>query len=287
MPQSRIPESATRAEFIIDGQPLELDISGSGGFGYGKAERLSTPATDATADQAWYEDGFHVYRFLGDEEFAALRDGVADCVRGIVARQGIDTGGFSLETYHRYVTTDEQHLAVVRLTRDLFPPDINFDVASIVGKLAKLMGHGLTDIYPGTDDRIHIIVRIIRPHRTDFNPPHKDVYEWDEQYVHPPMVNFWIPLVGVTGQSALPIAPRSHLIPEDRVYRTIEGGYIAGKRYRVRCVLNWDGSNELHRVEISEGEVLVFSPYLIHGCGVNLQGDATRVALEFRLFRTA
>jgi ectoine hydroxylase-related dioxygenase (phytanoyl-CoA dioxygenase family) len=33
------------------------------------------------------------------------------------------------------------------------------------------------------------------------------------------------------------------------------------------------------------GEMLLFSPYLIHGGGVNFNKDITRVSLEMRFFR--
>ena len=39
------------------------------------------------------------------------------------------------------------------------------------------------------------------------------------------------------------------------------------------------------RPDPNPDEVLVFSPYLIHGGAVNLNEDMTRVSLEMRLWR--
>jgi ectoine hydroxylase-related dioxygenase (phytanoyl-CoA dioxygenase family) len=95
----------------------------------------------------------------------------------------------------------------------------------------------------------------------------------------------WVPICGVNDKSSLPIAPGSHLLPEDKILRTMDGGVVAGKKYRVRSIAVWDGRSDLTRAKVEEGELLVFSCHLIHGIAVNDQDDQTRVALEFRLFR--
>jgi hypothetical protein len=277
----------SQAEFIINDHPYSVDIGGSPAFSFGAAQTLSEPGTDATYFQKWYRDGFCVVRFIDDAGFESLREGVSRSVSRIVASLGIDVTGFELQRYHRYVCDDETHHRVVRLTRDLFPPDFNFPVSAITERFERLLGFGLTDIDPHTGEQLHIIVRINRPGSTDYNPPHKDIYEdWDSKGVIPKLVNFWIPVCGVSAQSALPVAPSSHLLPEDRIYRTVEGGVVAGKSYRVRSILHWDGKNRLQRPRVGDGEVLVFSPHLVHGCAINVQPDTTRVALELRLFST-
>ena len=114
----------------------------------------------------------------------------------------------------------------------------------------------------------------------------QDIYEdWDQAGYIPLFVNFWVPICGVTSRSSLPVAPRSHLLTEDKIVRTVEGGIVNGRRYRVRNIKSWDGKNEMTRVKIKQGEVLIFSSHLIHGFAINDQQDQTRVALEFRLFK--
>jgi ectoine hydroxylase-related dioxygenase (phytanoyl-CoA dioxygenase family) len=54
----------------------------------------------------------------------------------------------------------------------------------------------------------------------------------------------------------------------------------------VNLILNWNRSKQLGRVKIETGEVLIFSPHLIHGLALNYKIDQTRVGLEFRLFKS-
>jgi hypothetical protein len=276
----------SEVQYVIDGQPCTLDVAGSPAFAHGKPEQLSRPDTDITSGQAWYDRGYGIFRFLDDTGFASLREGIARSIRGIVASLGVDTAGFELETYHRYVRDDALHRKVVGITRDLFPDDFNFPILDTLARLERLLGFGLTDVDPDTGEKLHIIVRINRPDSHDFNPPHKDIYEaWDADATLPRFANFWIPICGVTPQSSLPLVPGSHRLPEDRIVRTFAGGVAGGNEYRVRTVLRWDGSNELQRPAVGYGEVLIFSSHLVHGCAINRQDDATRVALEFRLYR--
>jgi ectoine hydroxylase-related dioxygenase (phytanoyl-CoA dioxygenase family) len=99
-------------------------------------------------------------------------------------------------------------------------------------------------------------------------------------------LNFWIPIAGVTEKSNLPLAPKSHLINENLVLRTFEGGEIEGNKYRVRMIKSWNGESTLTRSKVRYGEVLIFSSHLIHGLAVNDEANKTRVALEFRLFKS-
>jgi Phytanoyl-CoA dioxygenase (PhyH) len=276
----------SEAEFIIDGEALSVDIGGSPPFVFGAPQTLSGPETDPTYSQPWYPLGFAVLPIFDPSEFAAIRDGISASIERILGSLEIEVGGFELERYHHFVRDDETHFQVAGRTRDLFPPDFNFSIEDVTRRLGKSLGFELTDVDPRTGEQLHVIVRINRPGSTDYNPTHKDIYEdWDAEQVIPQFVNFWIPISGVTSRSALPLAPASHRIPEDRIYRTIEGGVIAGKPYRVRSILHWDGQNLLERAAVTDGDVLVFSPHLIHGCALNAEPDKTRVALELRLFR--
>jgi ectoine hydroxylase-related dioxygenase (phytanoyl-CoA dioxygenase family) len=52
----------------------------------------------------------------------------------------------------------------------------------------------------------------------------------------------------------------------------------------VPAVKNSETPLELIRPNPSASEVLVFSPYLLHGGAVNLNADATRLSLEMRFW---
>ncbi len=284
-------ERDDQLKIVVDGCDISLDVEGSPPFQAGSEHCLSGPDTDITYGQPWYEAGFGVFPFLSHERFEALQAGIAEAVAGIIkSTDGLSgdhcSEAFNLEHYHRLVTTDEAHFKVVGRTRDLFPKDFGFTINDLIDRIEDIVGFGLTDVDPATGEQLHIIVRINRPGSNDFNPPHKDIYEvWDQAGRLPRFLNIWIPVCGVTPASALPLAPGSHLIREDRILRTRDGGLVNGNRYRVRAIASWDGQNTMVRAPVSQGEVLVFSSHLIHGLAINQEPDRTRVALEFRLFR--
>ena len=214
--------------------------------------------------------------------------GTTNLIKEIIKRNiKANADKLELENYHKWVKSDEDHFEVVSKTRDLFSEDFDFSISKLISRFSDILNTKLTDIKPNSNKRTHIIVRINRPKSSDYNPPHKDMYEDFDNGVELKnnFVNLWIPIAGVTRKTSLPIAPSSHLISEDKILRTVEGGVIEGNKYRVRMVKEWGGSTTLTRAEVNYGEVLIFSSHLIHGLATNEEDDLTRVALEFRLFK--
>ena len=273
------------AKFIIDGEPHDFDV-GESVFKFGSSEILSDKNTDISYHQKWYHRGFETFQFLNNSEFELLSEGISRCISSLIGRLGIDVSNFKLERYHHYIRDDDMHHKIAGMTRDLFLEDFDFPILDLIDKLGKIVGLQLTDINSDSGKRTHIIVRINRPNSSDFNPPHKDIYEsFDSNFVIPKFVNFWVPICGVSSKSMLPVVPGSHLLSEDKIFRTFVGGIVNNNKYRVRSILSWDGKNEMYRPPIKYGEVLVFTPHLIHGCAINSQENITRVALEYRLFK--
>lgn len=277
----------TQVSFIIDNKNYDFTVPDSEHFSKGVDEILSNSDTDITFHQPWYEEGYTSVKFLNDEEYKKLYEGLNESIAQIISRElNADINEFALSRYHHFVTNDEDHFKVVSKTRDLFAEDFNFSIKQLIPRFENILGFGLTDINPATGKLMHIIVRINRPKSNDFNPPPKDIYEGvDNQNYIPQFVNLWIPIAGVTNKSVLPIAPKSHMIPESEILRTRQGGVVNGNTYRVRMIKEWAGQNTLIRPKVNYGEVLMFSSHLIHGLAVNDEVDITRVALEFRLFK--
>lgn len=273
--------------YQINGKEHSVSIKESPVFQYGKDEVLSSKETDITYNQDWYDEGFTEVDFLNDEEFKSLQDGLSTSISKIIAKElEIDTREFSLEGYHNFVKSNEDHFKIVSKTRDLFATDFNFPITKLYKRLSELVGFELTDINSHTNDKVHIIVRINRPGSNDFNPPHKDIYEGvDKKSIIFKFLNFWIPIAGVTNKSALPLAPESHRLNENEIVRTFDGGTMQGNKYRVRTIKSWARESKLMRSTVKYGQVLMFSGHLIHGLAVNEEIDKTRVALEFRLFK--
>jgi hypothetical protein len=274
--------------FEIDNETFVLSGDNSPSFKYGEDKVLSNSITDISYGQPWYNRGYQAIPFMNVSDFSNLKQGLTDCIKYLVERE-IETriDNFDLSKYHEWIKTDQQHYNIVGKTRDLFPSDFNFPIENLIAKFGDALGFELTDMDPHLDIQAHIIVRINRPGSTDYNPPHKDIYEGidgDDSYI-PRFVNFWIPICGVNKKSSLAMAPSSHLLPENEILRTFEGAVISNNKYRVRMVKEWGKCNNLTRSHTDYGDALVFSSHLIHGLAVNTQKNDTRVALEFRLFK--
>ena len=276
------------SNFEIKGKTYTVSTIGSPEFKYGEDLVLANESTDISFSQPWYQKGYAAIPFLSSEEFAFVKEGLTAAVKKIVFEElGLDPDDFSLEKYHHLVKTKEDHLKVVSRTRDLFSKDFNFPIEEMLPKFEKILGFGLTDVDPKFNEKLHIIVRINRPKSSDFNPPHKDIYEEvDKNNYIPPFINLWIPIAGVTMKSSLPMVPGSHMLNENEILRTFDGSVVEGNPYRVRMIKEWGGSKTLERADVKDGEVLFFTSHLIHGLAVNDEEDLTRVALEFRLFKS-
>jgi ectoine hydroxylase-related dioxygenase (phytanoyl-CoA dioxygenase family) len=220
--------------FFINDHAYPVSIKDTPPLSLGKNEILSGPETDVVYDQSWYDEGHVAKTFLDSEEFQKLKQGLSNVVESLIQTHlGTETTGFNLEKYHYFVKNSEDHFKIVGKTRDLFPEDFHFPIQEMIPKFEKLLGFKLSDVDPKTKEKLHIIVRINRPGSTDYNPPHKDIYEeWDQNQYLPPFVNLWIPIAGVTEKSSLPIAPGSHRIPESEILRTFDGGVVEGNKSR-------------------------------------------------------
>jgi len=274
-------------EYIINDNKYSFSDEGSSGFTFGDNIILSREDTDITYEQSWYGNGYEVLPLFSIKEHSDLLKGISNSVNKLISSElKRDCKDFNLQDYHSFITSNEDHFKIVSKTRGLLPEDFNFNIMEMISRFNDLFGFEFSNLDKKTGYQSKIIVRINRPFSTDFNPPHKDSYEVvDQDGSIPQFVNFWIPVCGVTENSSLPIVEKSHLLPESKVERTPDGGVIEGNKYRVRTVKSWDGSNKLQRVNIQDGQLLVFSPHLIHGLAVNEEKNQTRVALEFRLYK--
>lgn len=275
-------------QYFIDNQKYSFHTYDNSSFSLGKNEILSNVKNDITYTQPWYEKGYEEIQFLDNIEFEFLKEGVRNSIAKIISEEisisNID--GFNLENYHHYVLDDKAHLKVVTRSRDLFEEDFHFPVFKYLSRFEEILNMKLTNVFKIKNIKMHVIIRINRPHSNDFNPPHKDMYEGYDMLGYPPhFMNFWIPIAGVTENSSLPLASSSHLVNENIILRTFHGGLIEGNLYRVRMIKSWNQQNSLTRSNVKYGQVLMFSSHLIHGLAINNELDLTRVALEFRLFR--
>jgi hypothetical protein len=164
--------------YYIDGRPYIIKLDDTQEYFKGSDIVLSDEDNDVSFKQRWYEDGYTVKSFIDEMRFSEVKIGITQSVLGLVQKViGNKVCDFTLENYHKIILSDDHHYKVVEKTRDLFSKDFNFSIEKMIPKFEKILNFPLTDIDPKSGWRAHIILRINRPNSTDYNPPHKDIYE--------------------------------------------------------------------------------------------------------------
>lgn len=273
--------------YYIDTTSYAIELDDTQEYMTGSNIILSNEESDVTYFQNWYSQGYTIQSFLSNDEFNKIKQGVTQCVKNLIENTlNIQISNFKLEDYHNIITNNNDHYKIVSKTRDLFSKDFNFPIDEVIPRFENILNFPLTDIDPNSGWKAHIILRINRPYSNDYNPPHKDIYEhYDGERYIPKFINFWVPICGVTQKSMLPISPKTHRLPEELILRTNVGSCIGKNKYRVRAIKNWGEKVNLYRYPIEYGQVLIFSPHLIHGLAINEEPNTTRVSLEFRLYK--
>ncbi|MGB0748645.1 MAG: hypothetical protein ACPGO3_07860 [Magnetospiraceae bacterium] len=247
----------------------------------GGPEVMARVDDDLTAGQPWQKAGYVVTDFLTPAENQTIREGLADLVReSLEAATGLSPADFDPSQYHTYLRDDADHVAFCALIKDCFPYDrFPLDICNVEARISEICG---VDVWVRPRyGPAGFCIRVIRPARTDFNPPHRDV--WLDRLRHG--INLYFPIAGSTENSSLPLVPGSHFWREDQIERTAAGARVNGVNFTVPAVVDWSPKTPLMRPNPNAEQVMVFSPYLIHGGGINAQRDVTRVSLEMRLWR--
>jgi hypothetical protein len=266
--------------YEINGRRIEY-VS-EGGVCVGDNTVLSQLDIDLTRATSWHGEGYTIQNLFGSttgnttfhEKANAL---LIQCWRD--AGLPVDNS-FNPEQYHRLVTTQNVHLQCVDKTKLLSIQQFPLGIQFLEERISFLMGEPLHVRNPFDDQEVFHF-RVVRPLSGDNNPLHRDV--WLEDYKD--CINLYIPVAGSDEHSSLILAPGSHLWPESRIEKTVSGAIINGLRFNVPAVTRISGDYAMIRPNPAPGEVLIFSPYLIHGGAVNLNADRTRISLEVRLWR--
>ena len=265
--------------YIIEGEEVRCVIDGQ--TIRGGDEVLLDGDENLISGLPWEEAGYTVQPFLRPEENKAIHDGFVEIVRSMMAKAGVDPGpAFQLDQYHNYVN-QEQHYNVVGqiqagLRAELFPVPLR----RLEERLSEICRRELI-IYRKESGERSIWIRVIRPKRPDNNPLHRDV--WLDRLRH--RVNIYFPLAGSNKRSSLCVIPGSHRWKESDLVRTGEGATVNGVAFSVPAVVSAAYGLEAVRPDPNPDEVLVFSPYLVHGGAMNLNEDITRFSLEVRFHK--
>ena len=81
--------------------------------------------------------------------------------------------------------------------------------------------------------------------------------------------------------------PKSHKFNEKDILRTVSGAKVGKREFTVPAILKIKDSLDLTRPNPNYDELMVFSPYLVHGAGINEETNTTRISLEMRFWPKA
>ena len=185
----------------------------------------------------------------------------------------------NLHNYHNELT-NEEHTEILNSMpyKKYMYPDIEAFCIYLETHISTLLNEPVKIF---NDD---IWVRICRPScisQNDFNPCHKDVYL--DFYRN--TVNIYLPIVGSNEKSSLKIQPGSHKWSESETIVTKGGACIDGKKYSVDAIVASVKPLNMIRPNPTETQLMLFSPYSIHGCSDNDNENITRMSLEIRFMR--
>ncbi|MEO1051675.1 MAG: phytanoyl-CoA dioxygenase family protein [Bacteroidota bacterium] len=266
-------------DYTVNGHQLAYDAQGSKAFGNDTV--LLENADDLSAAAPWNDSGFTVSE-LPSDIFQEVTSGLRTLLINILRNAGLPvTQDFNLEQYHWLVDGNyDRHLAVIQETKLREMADFPGDVNQFIACIEEICGCPLIARNP-FDDASIFHFRVVRPLSGDNNPLHRDV--WLEDYDD--CINIYLPIAGSNEESSLILIPGSHQWSDSKIEKTDAGAQINGVKFNVPAVTSIDGSFEAIRANPRTNEVLVFSPYLVHGGAINLNRNKTRVSLEMRLWR--
>jgi hypothetical protein len=266
-------------EYFINSTRLSYHAEGERKFGEDKV--VLRDDDDLTSGKTWSEKGYTVEQLFSPDEYKAF---AAETYNLLVTRwkqSGLAPAEkFSLDQYHTLAVTKVQHLSAVDNTKLLSVNEFPGGIKKIEERISSVCGTGLNAKNP-YDGQSVFHFRVIRPQSNDNNPLHRDV--WLEDYAS--CINLYIPIAGSNDLSSLILIPESHHWPESKIERTVTGALINGIRFNVPAVTAINGVYDIERADPRENEVLIFSPYLIHGGAVNLNKNTTRISIELRLWK--
>ncbi len=275
----------------------ELCFKLNGSIVYGADQVLIEQDNNLLAETPFDGDGYTIQPFLSREDFLQTKLGITELVKRVLLQCGITMlEKFSLEKYHNFVDDTTHSMVAHAIQKGWNIAYFPIDFSKVQNRVSAVLQQELTveakhvdatDFY-SNKTLWHPIVaifslRIARPGKlTDNNPPHRDV--WLDRLRN--AVNIYVPLSGSTSNSSLALIPGSHYFNENRIGRTAGGALLNNIKYTVPCVVEIDAKKPvLTRANPAENEMLIFSPYLVHGGGYNLESDVTRVSLEVRFWK--
>ena len=218
--------------------------------------------------------GFSVLPSFSSDEFTNLREYVLKALS-----QHFDCK-ITLEGVTKYISSlkDNDFYAKMKsVYRQGFPVD-NLEKISdknITEKISDLLGYKINPLT--VDGKQSVLIRIVRPFKYDFNPPHRDIYLNHLRN----SINCFIPISGVNQYSSLALIENSHTWSEDSTIRTENSPIFNHRQFTVPAIISMaDGAKlRMFRPVVPYGSVLIFSLYYSWG-SINTSNDANKSRAE-------
>jgi|ERR1043165_2502207 hypothetical protein len=243
----------------------------------GEDEVLIKSDKDLIQNTPFYDDGFTISPALSEIQFEHLKKKLFCYLAGLAQQAGLSFASeFNFVDYHKFVN-DDSHRKIAKWEMPV--EIISAEVDAIRLNLEHLLGKKLRVRKIGSDSGLRECAgfRIVRPNKNDHNPFHKDT--WLELWRN--TVNVWLPVSGCNDQNALGLIPGSHLWNEKDILRSSPGATVNGLKYTVPAAIATTNSFKVKYITPDYCNMLIFSPYLIHGGAINLSHQ-TRISIEVR-----
>lgn len=237
----------------------------------------------------WEQPGYKITEFLDKHRFTDFYEFVyMHFIKNLKKIKAIDTSLFTLEKYHNFVN-DKEHFAFLKsvaagsfgasgIPLSLLPFSYK-DLDNLVSDLCKKKFTCRKTFYYLFTNK-HFWLRVVRPKSKDNNPPHRDNYLKRNKKI----VNIYAPIAGSNDHSSLPLIPGSHFWSDSELKITKGKAYVQDIRFINPAIVSAKQGLNMITPNPKLGELMVFTPYIIHGGGRNFNDDLTRISLEMRFW---
>jgi len=237
----------------------------------------------------WEQQGFTITQFLDKQKFLDFYDFIFQHITSHLKKiKTFNTSEFTLDRYHYYVDDNEHLMFLKSVAAGSFGMSgvplslLPFSYKEFDNLVSELCGKKFTCAkafyYLFTNK--HFWLRIVRPKSKDNNPPHRDNHLKRNRKI----VNIYAPIAGSNEHSSLPLIPGSHFWSDNELYITKGKAYVENVKFTNPAIVSSRRGLDMITPNPGLGELMVFTPYLIHGGGRNFNDDLTRISLEMRFW---
>ena len=221
------------------------------------------------------KNGYCVLNAFTSQEYKRLKNFTDEWIKKVISsHSGIDVSFRDLSQYHKWgVEIGIKHNGLFAAVNRYIDPPMGIKKIlhneKITSLLEEIHGNGFKQwADPGLG---WFGYRLIRPGMGDGYPT--SCKNWGAAAG---VVSLWLPIIGFSDHETLCFLPGSHLRTYDN-YLPDDQKFTKGE---LRLKEHVD-QKEYKRLELHEGEVIIYHPALLHTENVE-RGDSTRINLEYR-----